>query len=126
LVVEDDMPTREMIADFLISYGYSVNTAADGAEARRTVGQRVPALVILDLMLPKITGFELLAEWRANPRTADLSVFVLTSKDLDREQEKFLRKHARSVFRKQNSWRDPLMRELERLLSSTSTSAVNS
>lgn len=126
LVVEDDMPTREMIADFLISYGYSVNTAADGAEARRTVGQRVPALVILDLMLPKITGFELLAEWRANPRTADLSVFVLTSKDLDREQEKFLREHAKSVFRKQNSWRDPLMRELERLLSSTSTSAVNS
>jgi CheY-like chemotaxis protein len=90
------------------------------------VGQRVPALVILDLMLPKITGFELLAEWRANPRTADLSVFVLTSKDLDREQEKFLREHAKSVFRKQNSWRDPLMRELERLMSSTSTPAVNS
>jgi len=126
LVVEDDMPTREMIVDLLKSCGYPVNTAADGAEARRAVGQVLPALVILDLLLPKITGFELLAEWRANPRTADLSVFVLTSKDLNREQEKFLREHAKLALRKQNSWRDPLMKQLDRLMSSTFTPAVNS
>jgi PAS domain S-box-containing protein len=126
LVVEDDLPTREMIVDLLKSCDCAVSTAGDGTEARRKVGQELPALVILDLMLPNITGFELLAEWRENPRTADLSVFVLTSKDLNREEEMFLREHAKSVFRKENSWRDPLMRELERLTSLISTPAVNS
>src|SRR2546430_6884990 len=42
---------------------------------------RSPELVILDIVLPKMSGFELLAEWRSNPRTAELSVFVLTSKE---------------------------------------------
>ena len=43
-------------------------------------------LVASDLVLPKMSGFELLAEWRRDPRTADLPVFVLVSKDLNKEE----------------------------------------
>jgi len=82
------------------------------------VAQALPELVILDLVLPKMSGFELLAEWRSNPRTADLPVFVLTSKDLTKEEEKYVRAHAESLFRKQHSWREPLMKQLERVLAS--------
>jgi len=126
LVVEDDMPSREMIAELLAAYGYAVTTAEDGAVARIKVAQALPALVILDLLLPKISGFELLAGWRANPRTADLPVFVLTSKDLNAEQEEFLRKHAESVFMKQSSWRDPLIRQLERVVTCIPTGVADS
>jgi CheY-like chemotaxis protein len=125
LVVEDDMPTREMIAELLAAHGYDVTTAEDGTVARIKVAQVLPALVILDLLLPKISGFELLAEWRANPRTADLPVFVLTSKDLNAEQEEFLRKHAESVFMKQSSWRSLLIKQLDRVATSI-PSVVNS
>jgi DNA-binding response OmpR family regulator len=120
LVVEDDVSTREMIVEVLKSYGYAVSTAADGDQARASVAQFLPELVILDLVLPKMTGFELLAEWRSHPRTAELPVFVLTSKDLTKEEEKYIHAHAESLFRKQNSWREPLIKQLERVVTSLS------
>jgi PAS domain S-box-containing protein len=120
LVVEDDVSTLEMIVELLKAYGYAVSTAADGEQARVSVAQSLPELVILDLVLPKMSGFELLAEWRSNPRTADLSVFVLTSKDLTKEEEKYLHAHAESLFRKQNSWREPLIKQLERVVTAPS------
>jgi len=118
LVVEDDASTREMIEELLTARGYSVITAVDGAQARVRVTHALPELVILDLILPKMSGLELLAEWRSSPRTADLPVFVLTSKDLTKEEEKYVRAHAESLFRKQHSWREPLMKQLERALTS--------
>jgi signal transduction histidine kinase/CheY-like chemotaxis protein len=120
LVVEDDASTLEVIVELLRVYGYAVSTATDGAQARASVAQSLPELVILDLVLPKMSGFELLAEWRSNPRTADLSVFVLTSKDLTKEEEKYVYAHAESLFRKQNSWREPLIKQLERVVTSPS------
>src|SRR5882724_4289476 len=120
LVVEDDVSTLEMIVELLEGYGYAVSTAADGAQARARVEQSLPELVILDLVLPKMSGFELLAEWRSNPRTAELSVFVLTSKDLTKEEEKYIHAHAESLFRKQNEWREPLIKQLERVVTSPS------
>src|SRR6266849_6138536 len=120
LVVEDDVSTLEMIVELLKAYGYAVSTATEGEQARASVAQSLPELVILDLVLPKISGFELLAEWRSNPRTADLSVFVLTSKDLTKEEEKYIHAHAESLFRKQNSWREPLIKQLERVVTSPS------
>jgi len=120
LVVEDDVSTLEMIVELLKGFGYAVSTAADGAQARARVEQSLPELVILDLVLPKMSGFELLAEWRSNPRTAELSVFVLTSKDLTKEEEKYVHAHAESLFLKQNSWREPLIKQLERVVTSLS------
>ncbi len=118
LVVEDDVSTLEMIVELLRGYGYAVSTATDGEKARASVAESLPELVILDLVLPKMSGFELLAEWRSDARTADLSVFVLTSKDLTKEEEKYIHAHAESLFRKQNSWREPLIKQLERVVTS--------
>jgi len=120
LVVEDDVSTLEVIVELLKANGYAVSTAADGEEARISVAQALPELVILDLVLPKVSGFELLAEWRSRPRTADLPVFVLTSKDLTKEEEKYIHAHAESLLRKQNSWREPLIKQLERVVTSPS------
>ena len=120
LVVEDDVSTLEMIVEVLRGHGYAVSTAADGEKARASVAESLPELVILDLVLPKMTGFELLAEWRSNPRTADLSVFVLTSKDLTKDEEKYIHAHAESLFRKQHAWREPLIKQLERVVTSPS------
>jgi len=116
LVVEDDGATREIIAELLTAQAYPVTTAADGAEARQQVSNFVPTLVILDLTLPKVSGFELLAEWRSHPRTADLPVFILTSKDLSREEEKYLRTHAESLLRKNQPWREQLLQQLTRVM----------
>jgi signal transduction histidine kinase/DNA-binding response OmpR family regulator/CHASE3 domain sensor protein len=119
LVVEDDPATREVIAELLTTQGYTVTLAEDGEQARAHVAATLPELVILDLILPKVSGLELLAEWRANPRTADLPVFVLTSKDLSGEEEQYLRKHAESLFHKQQPWQEALTNQLQRALKNT-------
>jgi PAS domain S-box-containing protein len=116
LVVEDDLSTLEMIAELLRAHGYDVSSASDGEQARARVAQSLPELVILDLLLPNVSGFELLQEWRSNPRTADLPVFVLTSKDLTKEERQYLYAHSESLFRKQDSWREPLIKQLGRVV----------
>jgi signal transduction histidine kinase/DNA-binding response OmpR family regulator len=114
LVVEDDAPTREMIAELLKAKGHAVATAADGASARAQVASSLPALVILDLVLPKVGGFELLAEWRAKPRTSELPIFVLTSKELSQQEKAYLRTNTQSLFSKQESWQGALLKQLQR------------
>lgn len=114
LVVEDDSATREMIVELLSAKGYAVSSAADGVAARAQVAASLPDLVILDLMLPKVSGFELLAEWRADARTTAIPIFVLTSKDLTNQEKNYLREHAQSLFRKQESWQEELVRQLQR------------
>jgi CheY-like chemotaxis protein len=116
LVVEDDAPTREVIGELLGARGYAVASAVDGAQARDWVAASLPELVILDLVLPEVSGFELLAEWRASPRTADIPIFVLTGKDLSEEEEKYLRNHAESLFRKQQPWQEALVKQLQRVV----------
>lgn len=117
LVVDDDGPTREFIAELLVKHGYVVGTAASVAEARASVDLSLPDLVILDLILPELSGFHLLSEWRHSPRTADLPVFVLTSKDLSLQEREYLQTNAGALFRKQEPWQDALLRQLTRAVS---------
>jgi len=116
LVVEDDRRTLEFIGESLKAQGYAVTLAADGAQARSHVASSLPEMVILDLLLPKVSGLELLREWRANPRTADLPIFILTSKNLSREEQKYLRAHAEYLLDKQEPWQEALVNQLQRVL----------
>jgi DNA-binding response OmpR family regulator len=116
LVVEDDAPTREFVAELLSKRGYVVITAADGAEARSRVAAALPELVILDLILPEVSGFELLAEWRTHSRTAELPVFVLTSKDLTPNEQDYIRAHTALLLQKQQPWQEALLAQLRRTL----------
>ena len=115
LVVEDDAPTREFIAELLSKRGYSVSTAADGTNALASVSASPPQLIILDLILPGLSGFDLLAEWRSG--AADIPVFVLTSKDLTPTETDYLKNNTRALFRKQEPWGDSLLRQLQRVAS---------
>ena len=63
----------------------------DGAQARKRMQASMPDLVILDLILPEVSGFGLIAEWRKSSSTADMPIFVLTNKDLTVEEKDYLR-----------------------------------
>ena len=113
--MEDDGPTREFVAELLSKQGYMVTAAVDGTEARSRVVASLPDLVILDLVLPGISGFQLLAEWRTNARTAEVPVFVLTSKDLTPEQQEYVREHTELLLQKQQPWQETLIAQLRRI-----------
>ena len=77
LLVDDEPRIREVVANYLRRDGYKVETAVDGETARRGLAEFKPDLVVLDLMLPAVSGFEVLSEIR---RKGDLPVILLTAR----------------------------------------------
>ena len=84
LVVEDEADIAALVAYQLTKAGYRVETAGDGTEALRAVAKEIPDLVVLDRMLPGISGDDVLARLRADEATSTLPVLLLTAR---REQE---------------------------------------
>lgn len=80
LVVDDEPDIIALVAYHLVKHGYRVSTASDGNEAVRAAKQELPALIILDLMLPGKSGYEVLEELRGAPSTRDTAVLMLTAR----------------------------------------------
>lgn len=87
LLIEDEANIAEAIRFILSRDGIEVSVLGDGAQALAAVAQARPDLVILDLMLPGMSGFEILHALRAAPETAGLPVLMLTAKGQVRERE---------------------------------------
>lgn len=79
LVVEDDEMIRELVEIYLEKQGYEVITAGDGEEAKKKFQQYSPCLVILDLMLPKLSGEEV-CHWIREQERNEVSIIMLTAK----------------------------------------------
>ena len=81
LVVEDSATTRKVIAITLNRSGYRVMEAGDGMEALRKISEERPNLIMLDVILPKMDGYKILAIIKKNEEFKDIPVIMLTSKD---------------------------------------------
>src|SRR5437763_9200765 len=79
LVVEDDAPLRRMISIFLRAAGYRVCAAEDGLSGLALTREERPDLVLLDLMMPGLDGWEVLRRIKGDARTAAIPVLVLTA-----------------------------------------------
>jgi two-component system, OmpR family, alkaline phosphatase synthesis response regulator PhoP len=80
LVVEDDADIRELVRYNLEQEGFAVEEAADGAQALERINRRAPDLIVLDLMLPGMSGLELCRRVRSTADTAGLPIIVVTAK----------------------------------------------
>jgi DNA-binding response OmpR family regulator len=81
LVVDDEPDILQLEEMILTGAGYTVDTAADGAQALQRVAETEYDLVILDVMMPGMDGFEVCRALKADPRGADVPVLFLTAKD---------------------------------------------
>ncbi len=81
LVVDDDDAVLQLVALTLRHDGYDVTLAANGREALARMAEATPDLVVLDVMMPDLSGFDLLRFWRSNPSTRSIPVIMLTSRD---------------------------------------------
>jgi len=84
LVVEDEEKIRSALADFLEFHNFEVTQAADGLEAERAVAGRRFDLILLDLMLPKISGEQLCSKWRGDG--LQTPIIMLTAKGQEKEK----------------------------------------
>ena len=80
LIVEDEAPLQQLLAYNLERAGFSVDQAYDGEEAQTLITERTPDLVILDWMLPWMSGLELCRQLRRRPATANLPIIILTAR----------------------------------------------
>ena len=79
LVVDDDPDILAALSDALESEGYEVRGARDGIDALDAIGQRRPDLIITDLLMPTMTGFELLAALHDDPQLATIPTLIITA-----------------------------------------------
>ena len=86
LVVDDDPDIARFVEVNLRSAGYDVAVAGDGEEALERAGEIRPDLVLLDVMMPRIDGFEVAQRLRKNPQTANTSIIMLTAKALSADK----------------------------------------
>jgi two-component system phosphate regulon response regulator PhoB len=86
LVVDDEPEAVELVEFNLKQAGYAVTTAADGAEALKKARTQTPDLIVLDVMLPEMNGFEICKALRLDPATAKVPIIMLTAKaaEIDR------------------------------------------
>jgi len=99
LVVEDSKFLRMATEHALSKAGYLVSTAADGEEALQVANDKLPDIILLDMMLPKISGPNVLKALKENPATMGIPVIVLTSLS-QKNEEKLLSEGAAAYFEK--------------------------
>jgi len=91
LIVDDDPQSAELLEAYLSDSGYEIQTAADGEETLRKVGSWQPDLILLDIMMPRISGFEVCKRLRASPATRSIAILMVTAldnqSDIDRAVE---------------------------------------
>ncbi|MFB2838798.1 response regulator transcription factor [Floridanema evergladense] len=80
LVVEDSVTQREMISDLLRGSGLNVKVATDGEEALQFIQGVCPDLVVLDIVMPKMNGYEVCRRLKADPKTQNVPVVMCSSK----------------------------------------------
>ena len=81
LIVDDEPDVLELLSLDLGKEGYLITTASDGAEALGSISVNKPDLILLDIILPDISGVKLTAKLKNSPETADIPIILLTAKD---------------------------------------------
>lgn len=79
LIIEDDKFLRELIAQKIVKEGYDISEAIDGEEGIKKIKEEKPDMVLLDLILPGIDGFEVLSKMKEDPFLAQIPVIILSN-----------------------------------------------
>src|SRR2546425_11896937 len=100
LLVDDDVVNRGLMAKMLKEQGWGVQEAGNGIEALAILHKSIPDLIFLDLIMPEMDGFTLLAELRKSPQLCKIPVVVVTSKDLTATERQLLNINVDRVIQK--------------------------
>jgi signal transduction histidine kinase/CheY-like chemotaxis protein len=120
LVVEDDANTRDMLRRGMERDGWTVTEAANGRLGLAALTDPLPALILLDLMMPEVDGFRFMEELRARPGCRGIPVIVITAKDLTEDDRRRLHGEVARILQKGATSTDDLLAEVHSLISKPS------
>jgi signal transduction histidine kinase/DNA-binding response OmpR family regulator len=124
LIVDDDPEALELLAKILEPLGFTVIRAESGAEGIRLAGQRAPDLVILDLVMPGMTGFEVVKVLKGDLYTRAIPVLVVSAKDMNEKDKAVLNGDVEAVFSKGSLASIDLVTWLEESLGSNAPRSI--
>jgi CheY-like chemotaxis protein len=116
LVVEDDPDTRELLSRQFEKENWQVMSAANGRQALEQIAKRLPGLIVADLMMPEMNGFELFEILQQNEQWRSIPVVVMTAQELTEEERQQLNGSVKQVFQKGSIDRQTLLSEVNHLL----------
>jgi CheY-like chemotaxis protein len=116
LVVDDDAGVRQLLRRMLEPDGYTVVEADNGRVALEELRRLTPSVVLLDLMMPEMDGFEFVAEFRAHESWRAIPVVVITAKDLTGEDRERLNGYVQKILQKGAHTREQLLAEVRDLV----------
>jgi signal transduction histidine kinase/DNA-binding response OmpR family regulator len=116
LVVEDDDVTREMVARTLQKEGFYVYEARNGREAIECMEESLPGMILLDLMMPEMDGFEFVAEMQKKEGWRLIPVVVVTARDLTVDDRRRLNGHVHQIIQKGAYNREELLAHIRQLV----------
>jgi CheY-like chemotaxis protein len=119
LVVEDDRVTRQMMRRMLEREGWEVMEAPNGRAGLGRVAERLPGVILLDLMMPWMDGFAFVEELRAREAWRGVPVVVVTAKELTKAERQRLSGRVSRILQKGSYSQEELMREVSRLVGSS-------
>jgi CheY-like chemotaxis protein len=119
LVVEDDIDTREMLRRLLEKEGWAVSEAENGRVALEHVAKTPPGLILLDLMMPDMDGFQFTTELRNHEAWRSIPIVVVTAKDLTVEDRLRLNGYVEKIIQKEAYSSEVLLAEVRDLVKAT-------
>ncbi len=119
LIVEDDTHTREVMRRILTKEGWAVDEAENGRIALEAIERVAPDVILLDLMMPEMDGFEFVDALRADPRWARVPVVVVTAKDLTEADRRQLHMNVQTVLMKGAYSRAELLNRVRELVAAS-------
>ncbi|ASY65310.1 hypothetical protein SJ05684_b43280 (plasmid) [Sinorhizobium sojae CCBAU 05684] len=118
LIIDDDRASRDFLRRILVKRSWTVREAGDGVRGLELMRRLLPRLVLLDLLMPEMDGFQTLSEMQRIPELQNIPVVVVTSKDLSKKELRWLRDRAVAVVNKGANSRSQLVEALERQIAS--------
>ena len=116
LVVEDDSAMRDLLHRTLEKENWVVNEAANGRLGLERLRHHIPQLILLDLMMPEMDGFEFVSELRKHPEWTHVPILVLTAKNVTDDDRLRLNGYVEKILQKGNYSRETLLNEVSELV----------
>lgn len=116
MIIDDDETTRKMMRRLLEKEDWEVVEAQNGEDGLNKIKIHTPKLILLDLMMPKIDGFQFINLLRQNLDWAKIPVIIITAKDLSEQERETLNHYAQDIIRKGAYDRQLLLQEIESLI----------
>ena len=117
LVVEDDTTTQQMMTKLLQHEGFESNIADNGLQALESMKKHQPDLILLDLMMPEMDGFEFIETMRQNPQWKDIPIIVLTAKTLTKDDLAQLHLGVEDILQKGSYDKQHLINDIHHFIS---------